>query len=191
MCQKLGIQESMYPLICDTVTNVMEIIKQNDGTKRARVKDGIILTCIQYTHDSSQSIYLSAADLAKRIGLDIKYVTKAEKLVLELINRHKLNIKRETILKTKTPYQYLTEVIDKHSIRIPRELLAKVETLINYCETNDLLLDHTPLSIGVCCLYYILKQTGIKCDIKLLCDYYNLSAVTVIKTYNKLKTYTQ
>lgn len=188
LCNKLNLPESIIPSICSTVTHVMNIIKKYDGTKRARVKDGIILTCLQYVlKDTHYTV--SAIELAKKINLDIKYITKADKIILELINGKKLDLKKQSILDIKKPYQYVLDVINKKHIHIPQNILIQMQKLINICEEHDLLLDHTPLSVGVCCFYYILKINNIQCDLKLFSELYDLSIVTVIKTYNKLKTH--
>ncbi len=186
LCSQLNIPEAMVKNVCDTVITVMNAIKKHDGTKRARVKDGIILTCIQYVSNDGYGS-LSAVDLAKTLGIDVKYVTKADKLILELINTHKLNLDKCNVLETQKPFYHVKRVIQKHKLSIPPILVTQVEHLIDVCEKNDLLLDHTPLSIGVCCFYYILKNNDVKLDIKQFADLYNLSVVTIIKTYNKLK----
>jgi len=67
--------------------------------------------------------------------------------------------------------------------------LEHTQSLITICEDNDILLDHTPLSVGVSCFYYILKLNNIDIDLKIFSELYDLSVVTVVKTYNKLKVY--
>lgn len=186
ICKKLGIGEALHADICATITTVMNTIKKYDGTKRARVKDGIILNCIQYVSQGTQTP-LSAIALAKRMDLEIKYVTRGEKLLLELMSHNRLEFKKETMIETRTPYSYVLEVIKKNKLKIPDVILSRVQLLIEICEQNDIILDHTPLSIGVCCFYYILKLNAIECDVKLFSEMYNISIVTVIKTYNKLK----
>lgn len=190
LCQKLELLENLYDSICQTVFKVMEAIKKQEGTKRARVKDGIILVCIQYVYHYLNEITNkpSAIELAKKINLDIKYITKAEKIVLELINKNPKILNKSAILDIKKPMEYVHHVNLKHNLQIPNSILDKVDYLINKCEKNDILLDHTPLSIGVCCLYYVLKLNNIEIDLKIFSNIYNLSVVTVMKTYNKLKS---
>ena len=189
LCSKLKIIESLFDSIIDTVIIVMDIIKKNEGTKRAKVKDGIIIICIYYVSKNTCTPYFYT-DLAKLIDLNIKYITKSEKIILELINSGKLKLDKMTMLKTHNPYEYVMNIINKNNIKISNHILIKVKILIEICEDNDLLLDHTPLAIGVCCFYYIIKmQNDINVDIKMFSELYNLSIVTVIKTYNKLKIY--
>jgi len=188
LCSKLHIPEMLIPIICNIVNNVINTIKQYEGTKRARVKDGIILSCIEYVGNDN-NINISACELAKKINLDIKYVTRAERLILELINNQKLHLKKNTILNVKTPIEYILSVINKNKLEIPHILIKKLKALIKFCEINDILIDHTPLSIGVCCFYYILKTNNIEIDIKIFAEIYDLSIVTILKTFNKLNTH--
>lgn len=188
LCKNLKIAECLVGSIVDTVILVMNAIKNNDGTKRARVKQGIILVCIHYVSKDTSTPY-SHSELTKRLNLDIKYVTRAERMVLELINSKKLNLDKSLVLKNLKPFDYVINIIKQKFLKINPEILDKAKSLIEICEDNDLLLDNTPLSIGVCCFYYILKMEKINVDIKLFAEMFDLSLVTVVKTYNKLKVY--
>lgn len=188
LCQRLKITEILIDRIVDTVVMVMESIKRNDGTKRARVKDGIIVICIYYVSKDTSYPH-SYMDMAKRLDLDIKYVTRAERIILELINSKKLNLKKSIVLDTLKPFDYITNTIKSKNLNINNDILKDTQTLISICEDNDLLLDHTPLSVGVCCFYYILNLNNIDINLKMFSELYDLSVVTVIKTFNKLKEY--
>jgi transcription initiation factor TFIIIB Brf1 subunit/transcription initiation factor TFIIB len=188
ICQRLQIPEMLIVPICNTVVDVMNVIKKHDGTKRARVKDGIIVACMYYVSKNTE-FHQNTNDLAKKMNLDVKYVTKAEKIILELVNLKKLNINKKIVLDTKNSFDYVTEVIKKNNINVSESILTRVHQLIRICENKDLLLDHTPLSVGVCCFYYVLKEKDISIDLKFLSDLYSLSVVTIVKTYNKLKLY--
>jgi transcription initiation factor TFIIIB Brf1 subunit/transcription initiation factor TFIIB len=190
ICDKLNIQDDLLSVIYETVLKILTAIKENEGTKRARVKDGIIVVCIQYVCKNTE-YNLNSSNLAKKLNLDIKYITKAEKMILELMNGKKLLINKENFLSTEDPYYYIDNIIRKKQINIPNQILNKVKQLIKLCEENDILLDHTPLSIGVCCFYYILNLYSIKIDTQLFSEIYNLSIVTINKTINKLKTHNE
>lgn len=188
LCNKLYIPEFLFSNIIELCVNVIDLIKKTDGTKRARVKDGILVICIYYvTKDTSTPF--SYVDMSKRLNLDIKYVTRAERMILELVNSKRLNLDKKIMLDTKKPFDYIAESINKYNLNISKDILKLVKILIEICEDNDLLLDHTPLSIAVSCFYYILKLRNVETDVKIFSDFYNLSIVTVIKTYNKLKIY--
>jgi len=188
LCSRLKILECLIENIIDTVVTVMDCIKKNDGTKRARVKDGIIICCIYYVSKDTHTPY-SYAIMAKDLNLDIKYVTRAERLILELMNSKKLNLDKKLVLSTNKPFDYVINTIKKNDLKIDDSILKDTRTLIEICEDNDILLDHTPLSIGVCCFYYVLQMRSINIDIKIFSELYDLSSVTIIKTFNKLKSY--
>jgi transcription initiation factor TFIIIB Brf1 subunit/transcription initiation factor TFIIB len=188
LCAKLRLSETVYESITNTVICVMNVIKKFEGTKRAKVKDGIILVCIQYVLEQHNcEVKMTSSDLAKRINLDQRYVTKGEKLVLELINNNRINLDKKTLLNIKHPMEYVLHVNKKHNLRLPLSLLDQVEKLVQICDDNDILLDHTPLAIGVSCLYFILKEKGIEVDLKVFSSINDLSIVTITKTYNKLR----
>lgn len=190
LCDKLQIHEQFVDAVCNLVSQVMNAIKSScDGPKRSRVKDGIIIVCIYYISKGSSNVY-SYIDLAKKIDLNMKYISKADKVLMELINSNKLNLSSdfmENFYKTENPIDYVTKIIDKYQLNIHKQILDQVIELINICEDNDILLDHTPLSVGVSCFYYILDINNIEINVKMFSELYDLSMVTVLKTFNKLK----
>lgn len=189
LCNKLEIEKLLLPFIFKTVVDVMEIIKENEGTKRARVKDGIIIVCIQYISRNFQKNYDSVS-LARKIDLNIKYISKAEKIILPLIHSNKIKFDKANFLQTEHPFFFIDQVISKYNLNIPKDILCQVRHLIDLCSKYDLLLDHTPQSIGICCFYYILRLNNIELDIKLFIEIYKISMVTLLKTYTKLNNYT-
>lgn len=190
LCGKLQINEQLVDSVTNLVSQVMSAVKNScDGPKRSRVKDGIIIVCIYYISKGSSHVY-SYIDLAKKIDLNMKYISKADKLLMELINSNKLNLSKEfmdNFYKTENPIDYVTKIIDKYELKINEKILEQVVELINICEDNDILLDHTPLSVGVSCFYYILDINNIEINVKMFSELYDLSMVTVLKTFNKLK----
>lgn len=176
-------------MVVDTVVSIMSIIKENYGTKRAKVKDGIIIMCIYLVSKNTESP-LSYNEMAKKMKIDMKYVSRADGLIVELINSKKIQFKSELKVQyTKLPYEYIIETISKNKLNISEILLKKIKVLIEICEDNDLLIDHSPHSIGACCFYYILKRANDSVNIKVFSNLTDLSIVTIMKTYNKLKIY--
>ncbi len=192
LCNQLQIQECMIDIVCHLVLEIMNAIKNNqEGPKRSRVKDGIIILCIYYISKNTSIVY-SYKDLAKKINLNIKYISKADNLLMELINNKKLSIPTELLdnfYKTDLPIDYVKRIIYKYNLNINEPILNQIVELINICNDNDILLDHTPLSIGVCCFYYILYINNIDINLKMFSELYDLSMVTILKTFNKLKKY--
>ena len=186
LCVKLQIQENIIESVCLLVNKVMNSIKdKNDGPKRSRVKDGIIISCIYYI-SKEHNLQLKYAELAKKINLDTKYISKADKILMEL------NFLNEDIVnKMVEPIDYIKSVVKKYTLHTKisnlNDFIDTTQVLINICEDNDILVDHTPLSIGCCCFYYILKHNNVEVDTSIFADMFGISNVTLIKTYNKLK----
>ena len=188
-CNTLGVSDNIIPMVVDTVVSIMSIIKENYGTKRAKVKDGIIIMCIYLVSKNTENP-LSYNEMAKKMKIDMKYVSRADGLIVELINSKKIQFKSELkVQDTKTPYEYIIETINKNKLNVSDILVKKIKILIEICEDNDLLIDHSPHSIGACCFYYILKKANDSVNIKVFSNLTDLSIVTIMKTYNKLKIY--
>jgi transcription initiation factor TFIIIB Brf1 subunit/transcription initiation factor TFIIB len=191
-CINLNIADHLINDICNFISQIMKAIKNNyDGPKRSRVKNGIIIMCIYYVSKGTNNPY-SYIELSKRINLNMKYISKADKLIMELFNSKKLHLPKHitnNFFKIENPIDYVIKIINKYKLDINKSILNQIEELINICEDNDILLDHTPASIGVSCFYYILTINNIDINIKIFAELYDLSIVTIIKTFNKLKQY--
>jgi transcription initiation factor TFIIIB Brf1 subunit/transcription initiation factor TFIIB len=192
LCEKLQINENIVNDVFNLVSRVMKAIKNGcDGPKRSRVKDGIIIICIYYISKGTSLVY-SYIDLAKKMNINMKYISKADKILMELISSNKLNLSQEFIdnfFKTENPIDYVTKIIDKYKLNINQQIVNQVIELINICQDNDILLDHTPLSLGVSCFYYILNINNIDINVKMFSELYDVSMVTLVKTFNQLKQY--
>ena len=188
LCEKIDIDKTIISIVSNTVIEVMEIIKENDGAKRARVKDGIIIICIQYVSRYLNKNYDSVS-LAKKMDLNIKYITKAEKIMLPLLNSNKIKFDKTHFLQTEQPFFFVEQIIQKYNLDIPKNIIIQVREVIDICNKLDILLDHTPQSIGICSFYFILKLNNVDLDIKLFIEIYNISLVTLLKTFNKLENY--
>jgi hypothetical protein len=128
--------------------------------------------------------------ISKSLNLPIKYITNGEKLILELINIGKLHLDKTLLLSNKSSIEYLTE---NTNFVIPQEIMIYTIKLIKICEENDILLGNSPLSISISCLYYtakkILNNNFSWINTQLLSQTYNISTVTILKTFNQLSTY--
>ena len=195
LCQTLKIDKKLLNIICDFVCSIMNKLKQTEGSKRSRVKDGIIIVCICYiSHNPLYStVTYNSITLAKNFGLDIKYITKADKILMEIKNcdlNNSLHINIDIVYKQNKPIDYINNIIQKYNLYEQlknTDVITKTETLINICEDNDLLTDHTSLSIGVCCFYYILHLSNIGININIFTKMFNITNITINKINNKLK----
>jgi transcription initiation factor TFIIIB Brf1 subunit/transcription initiation factor TFIIB len=186
LLENFNFNENIINSICNLVVKVIKGI----GSKRAKVKEAVIIVCTYYILKYNGITHYTQSNLASLIGLESKSISKADKLILEYINcESNKEFSKEFINvfdTTEKSIDYITTIIQKYDINIPNHIIEKTEQLIMICEDNDILLDHTPLSVGVACFYYILKENNTKVDIKLFSEIYNQSIVTITKTYSKL-----
>jgi len=188
--KNIMLNENIIEQVVIFVSQVMKAIKDDfNGPKRSKVKDGLIIMCIYYILKSNEGTRISYIDISKILKIEMKYISSANKTITLLINNGKLKIKesfKDFIFKTEKPMDYINKIIEKYNLSIDSLILIQVSNLIDICEDNDILLDHTPLSIGVSCFYYILSLNSLEIDIKLFSELYNISIVTIDKTFKKL-----
>jgi transcription initiation factor TFIIIB Brf1 subunit/transcription initiation factor TFIIB len=194
LCKDLNIYENLIDQVCDLVIELMNNIKLNDGPKRCSVKNGIIIVCINYI-SKKNNCNCNSINLAKQMNLDIKYLTKADKILMEIINcNNTLNIDLDILHKQENPIDYINEIIFKYNLsdclgEKCKNIIDKTTILINICQDNDILTDHTPLVIGVGCFFYILNESNINVDMNLFTEMCNTTNITILKINNKLKEY--
>ena len=187
LIQKFNFNENIVSSICELVVSVIKSV----GSKRAKIKESIIIVCTYYILKYNNINNYTQYHLAELVGLETKSISKADKIILEFINcesnKENNNIETQRLFHTnEKSIDYITNIVKKYNLDITDDTLTKTERLIMICEDNDILLDHTPLSIGVACFYYILKESNITIDIKLFSEIYSQSIVTINKTYSKL-----
>jgi hypothetical protein len=188
LCEKLEVYTHL-DYICDIVAKLFTAIKKDDGTKRSRVKDGLIIMCVYYVHRSQNlnlNLNFSTHSLAKKINLNSKYICKAEKIVLELINKNKVPLDKNVFFDYNKKLSNITFLKQMSIYIIPDQLYDEVDTLIKYCEKNELLIEHTPLSINIGCFYYILMKNNYDVNINDFSKNYMISCITTAKVFHKL-----
>ena len=198
LCNKLNIQTHIN-YIYDITSLILKLIKEREGTKRSKVKDGIIIVCIYYTfkkHNLELKIFnqeFTLHNLAKNINIDLKYIRQAEKTILDLITKNLIDMDKNILLNVKSSDGYIQEIKDifitlNEFSPASHNIFFKLKELIKYIEYNEIFLDITPYNIAVGCFYYILKnENGKKCTINLMCfsKSYNVSYTTIQKIYKK------
>lgn len=174
--------QNILNTILEITQHVMFKINEYEGKKRGKIKNGIIAVCIYYACKQI-GIKLTYTEISKNLGLPIKFITSGEKIILELINNNKIFLNKKFLVSNISPIDYIYDVIGKMNL-LPHHKINETINIIKICQDNDILIEHSPLCLAVTCLYYI-------CDINLkqLCEIYDISVVTVTKTYNKLIVY--
>lgn len=185
ICTKLDINKEYINDIVNFTQYIFKIIKKYDGTKRGNVKDGLILVCISYIYkymNDSITVY----ELSKMYNIDNKYVNKAEKIILSLIHRKKIDMDKSLLLFSQQPIYYINSVIQKYNIVIDEKIKSDILYILDDIKNKNKLSQHNPISIASTSFYFVLKQNNINIDIKFISHIFNISNVTIIKSFNNL-----
>lgn len=169
LCNKFNVN-SLNREITDFCIYIFQKIKLLDIPRRNKLKEAIVILCINYIYQQNN------LDLNFK---ETKYITKANKILLELKHLDKTsNIDKQYLLKRFSPYEH----IKKYNLNTI--VLKNTKCLIDLCEINDILMNHTNLSIGLGCLYYVLNEM----DKKLIIENINITELTIKKIFKELKT---
>lgn len=167
ICSRLDI--TCTDSIKTTTVEVFEKIKQVHGIKRLKIKDAIVIVVISKItgHDPFK--------LAMHLGIANKYIYNAQKLFVEILEL------REFIYK-QSPYKYIEEIYLRHKNGISHtNPLENTRLLIQECEKKNVLAEKTPITIGVSCLYHVLKQ-NYEINLVKFSKLYNVSSATILKS---------
>ncbi|NDC95073.1 hypothetical protein EB118_15980 [bacterium] len=184
LCVKLGIPPSVIPVVVDTVAMVMKKIKEVYGTKRAKVKDSIIVVCIScVAKDFGMDV--TQLEICKKLNVSVKYLSKAETMLIELYNAGKLKKNYSTGL-LRDPYEHILFLLKRHNLEVSDRIKMVCKKVIHYCENNDILPSQSPMVLGTICLYYVLQKCECDIDLGTFSSVFNLSSVTLSKGVSTL-----
>jgi hypothetical protein len=174
-CQKLSIYPNIIDTIAHLVNRVLETIKEkNDGSKRSRIKDAIIINCICYTCKDYDPSYL-----AKRANIESKYLSKADRILLDLnlncpqTNNHQTNNQLQLQLRN----AFLKKCNNNES-----DLEKKLVILMEIVDDNKLL---NVSETSTVCFYYLLMQKTLV-DLASFSEHFKINPSHLTKSFNKL-----
>jgi hypothetical protein len=167
LCTKLDIvyNDSML----STVVQVINLIKDNYGSKRLKVKDSIIIICI------SNILGVDPLRLSNKIGIENKYIYNSRKFFAEIPELR-------DFIKVRSAFEYIKHVYNSNKILVSHtDPLDETRRLIEYCEKNKILIECNSMTIGVACLYLVLVSNDYNVDIGKFSKMYNVSRATIQK----------
>jgi transcription initiation factor TFIIIB Brf1 subunit/transcription initiation factor TFIIB len=181
-CHLFSLTEMQTGKVVDAVTKVLELSKLVlEGTKRSKTKDSIIYLCCRKVKGDHRF----CENVRGKIGLSMKHITKAEKIMLELAQKDR---QLYQFLHSNDCTSHPFDVIKSKLMRI--KPLASLEILviktIDVIMETDVLLDNTPMSVAVASLCYVIQKSEIEIPIKVLCDVFEISIVTISKAMKKI-----
>ncbi len=172
LCNRLDIVYN--DSLLSTVVQVMNLIKDNYGSKRLKVKDSIIIICI------SSILGVDSLDLSSKIGIENKYIYNSRKFFAGIPEL-------KEFIKTRSAFDYIKQVYNSNKVLVSHtDHLEETRRLVDYCEKNNILSESTPMTIGVSCLYLVLVANGYNVDIEKFSKMYNVSVTTIKATFKKV-----
>lgn len=192
-CEQLSIYPNLIDSIAHLVNGVLEKIKEkNDGSKRSRVKDAIIINCICYICKDYDPIYL-----AKRANINSKYISKADRILLDINLSDVYNVSNVSHASNVSRVSNVSNVSNvsdvSHVRQLRNDFLTKTNTSGDFEEKlvilmeivdDNKLLPHDSLCSTIC-FYYLLIQTTLV-DLNTFCEHFKINASYLVKSFNKL-----
>jgi hypothetical protein len=197
-CEQLSIYPNLIDSIAHLVNGVLEKIKEkNDGSKRSRVKDAIIINCICYICKDYDPIYL-----AKRANINSKYISKADRILLDINLSDIYNVSNvsrvpnasHSHVSNASNVSHASNASNVSRVRqLRNDFLTKTNTSGDFEEKlvilmeivdDNKLLPHDSLCSTIC-FYYLIIQTTLV-DLNTFCEHFKINASYLVKSFNKL-----
>ena len=93
---------------------------------------------------------------------------------------------KSLLLFSQQPIYYINSVIQKYNIVIDEKIKSDILYILDDIKNKNKLSQHNPISIASTSFYFVLKQNNINIDIKFISHIFNISNVTIIKSFNNL-----
>ncbi len=184
-CMDFGIKTDYIYEIQTLFSNVLTKLKTFESSKRSNVKAAVLIHCICYVMND---IRYNITYMSKLKNINKNILSKVETSLLELINKKVLLLDSKRIDKTYSSYEYVSYFIYKKNLDIDMSILDDVKSLILYCDKNNLICKHTPISKGLGCFYYVLKIKNITLDKKVFSDFFSISCITINNIFKELNS---
>jgi hypothetical protein len=181
---RLEITKIIQNNIINQITNIIELIYLYLNEKGSNLKQAIVIICLCKTYDT-----YSYFDLAKKINLNIKNISRAE-ICLTQLHIKNLIPNNELLYQAHHPVTLLYNINTKKNINIPLYILQQTQLLITQCiSKTNLTSSHLTSSISIACLYYISNYNQHTIDIEIFKEIYSLSINTIVIICDKIHAF--
>lgn len=184
-CSGCLLTEPLTEQVVDVVNIIFTLsMTYSLGSNRARVKDAIILVIIKKICEKS-GFRLCCNAVKSTFDLQSKHITKAEKIVVEMMYRN--DQLRKFLESDHDESVLLHRVKTKLSgLGFGSDVCDTFEKVLRIVQDKEMMLDNTPSSIMVACLYLVAMKKQLGLPPEHIGDVFKVSGVTVTKNYKKL-----
>lgn len=183
-CIARGISPEVTQATIETMLQIFYHAKQlGQATKRARCRDGLIVQCLfrslRGQTPSSRLSRCTLKELAEHCEVDPRYVYRADRVMLRL---GVLDVDNTTSCSD------MMQSIESEMIEMSPHLFDEAKAVMQWSQHHDILLNHTPKSVALTCLLYVLATHGVDIDMPMFVAKYQISHVTLKKALQKLRS---
>lgn len=178
--------EGIIPTCILDKASVMYKMLSEDSIKRGSSRESLIAACIWNALKSKDSTR-STKEIAKLFKISIKKMTIGCKEFNEkMYNKNKNFV--NNIKPTKS-----TDYITRYCmlLKLKPTYIVKVEHIVNIANLIGILIQNTPQSIAVGCIFIVSEQFNLGFTKKILHSICDISEVTISKTYKELIKYSK
>lgn len=178
---RLEITKMIQNDMINQITNIIELVYFHLNERGSNLKRAIVIICLCQQYDT-----YSYFDLAKKINLNIKNISRAEICLTQLFIK-KLIPTNILLYQIHHPVTLLYNINTKKNIDIPLYILQQTQLLITECISGtNLPSSHLHSSISIACLYYISNYNQYNIDIEIFKEIYSLSINTIVIICDKI-----
>lgn len=149
---------------------------------RGSNRTSLIAACIFFAC-KRKGITRSPKEIAELFGLKYKDITKGCKMFLKFIKMHKLQYD----IKISNPEDFINRYCRK--LHINNEYIAQTMQIAKNIQKLNIASMHTPESIATGSILLIIDINKLNIDKKQISSSFNVSEVTIIKTFKKIEQY--
>ena len=166
--------------------SVMYKMLSEDSIKRGSSRESLIAACIWNALKSKDSTR-STKEIAKLFKISIRKMTSGCKEFNEkMYNKNKGFVNE--LKPTKS-----TDYIERYCmlLKLETQYISKVVDIVNISHLIGILIQNTPQSIAVGCIFFVSEKYTLGYTKKILHNLCDISEVTISKTYKELEKYSK
>ncbi len=179
LCNRLDIDTGLDGIV-ESVIYVSSKIEEKFGPVRSNLKEAVVVVCI------SKTLGDDPLHTAQKLDLHQKYIYKIQKMVIQIPEVDSV------LTSTTGPFEYILgvhkHILDKKDGLIDEQkVFPKVKNLVKYCIDNNILAKHTDITVGVACMYWVIRSEGYNVDLEVFSRVYNVSENILKSTQSQLR----
>lgn len=189
-CIKYGIKQN----IIDTAKTLYKKVRDYRHTNGKREGKAVIMRCINRKSMIAACVFYacklqneprSPKEIADIYELDVKHINKGYRKFLDYVNTNSFFNEFKS--------SHASDFISRYSkkLNIEDEYIEKAKDVSKNIHKLDIVSTHEPSSVAAGCILLITKMYKLDLNKKKIADIFNISDVTIAKTFKRINNYQQ